>query len=291
MIVLLLFFLGLIVGSFVGASVWRLRAHQLRSDSKRGDTPTKHELSQVQHIHTKGVAKDRSVCLHCGHTLSWHDLIPLISWLSLGGKCRYCGKFIGFTEPIIELFMAVFFVISYLLWFSDTSTTFAITHLVVWLVASSLMAILFIYDARWFILPNLVTYTLVGLGLVWSGIVLYDQGFSLELVSSILYACIVLSGIYYVIYVISKHQWIGFGDVKLGLAMALLLADWKLAVVALLAANIIGLLAYLPSLLSRKMKGGSKIAFGPFLILGWALASIYGAQIIDWYTSLFMYNL
>ena len=80
---------GLVVGSFVGASVWRLRARQLASDAKHGEKVLKKDARQVEKLPVRSIKSDRSVCLHCGHQLRWYDLIPLVSWVSLSGKCRY----------------------------------------------------------------------------------------------------------------------------------------------------------------------------------------------------------
>ena len=80
---------GLVAGSFAGATVWRLRARQLKFDAKHGEKVTVAEKKAVAKLQKKPLHSDRSVCLHCGHELAWYDLLPLVSWLQLGGKCRY----------------------------------------------------------------------------------------------------------------------------------------------------------------------------------------------------------
>src|SRR6478609_4310093 len=88
---------GLLFGSFAGASVWRLRAWQLVADKKAGDEDVDEaELKQLKPLTKATFRTDRSRCLHCGHELAWYDLLPLASWLSTGGKCRYCRKPIGY---------------------------------------------------------------------------------------------------------------------------------------------------------------------------------------------------
>jgi len=282
-IAIILGIVGLFFGSFAGASVWRLRARQLRADEKSGEKPSAKEVHEVAKLKRQAVHKDRSVCLHCGHTLQWYDLIPLISWLSLQGKCRYCGKFIGYFEPVIELGVAGVFVVSYLFWPIPLTTWFGEAQLGIWLCAIVGLVILFAYDMKWFLLPNPIVFTLIGLGVVNATLVLVESKFARGQIVSIFSACMVLSGIYYFIYVLSRYQWVGFGDVKLGLALALLLADWKLAALALFLANLVGTIIFLPLMLRGKVKRQSHIPFGPLLITGWFVAGLFGAQVITWY--------
>lgn len=279
-------FVGLFMGSFAGASVWRLRARQIRIDKKFGEKIAKIDEQQIAKIKKGSLLKDRSVCLHCGHQLEWYDLFPLVSWLELGGKCRYCGKPIGKFEPIVELMTAAIFVASYLFWPTLLDSPFAIAYFVIWLLACTGLIILSVYDFKWFLLPNPVVFTLIGLGLVNAALVLIQNHFAPTAIISILVACGFLSGLYYLIYILSRYQWVGFGDVKLGLALALLLADWQKAALALFLANAIGTLIFLPLMLSGRVQRQARIPFGPLLISGWFLAGLFGTQIISWYLNL-----
>ena len=283
---IVLMLLGLVLGSFAGATVWRLRARQLKLDAKGGEKVASTDKKAVARLQHKPPHADRSVCLQCGHELKWYDLIPLVSWVTLQGKCRYCRKTIGWFEPAIEIGVAAFFVISYLCWSVALGSGFAIAQFVIWLVAGVGMAILLAYDAKWFLLPNAVVFPLIGLGAVNAVLVLVQHDFSLSTLTSILFGCVILSGLYYLIYVFSNRQWVGFGDVKLGLALALLLADWKLAILALFLANLIGTVLFLPSLLMGKIKRQAHIPFGPLLISGWVIAGLFGNNILYWYLSL-----
>ncbi|MDB5184083.1 MAG: putative Prepilin peptidase [Candidatus Saccharibacteria bacterium] len=285
-IAILLGFLGLFMGSFAGASVWRLRARQLRLDEKAGEKISKAEKTQVAKLKKQSLLNDRSVCLHCGHQLAWYDLVPLVSWLELGGKCRYCGKPIGKFEPLIEVATGLFFVVSYLFWPTLLSDPYALAHFAIWLIAGVGLITLSVYDFKWFLLPNPVVFTLIGLGFVNSLLVLVQDKFMTTDILSILAACGFLSGLYYVIYVGSRHQWVGFGDIKLGLALALLLANWQQAALALFLANAIGTLIFLPLMLSGKVERQARIPFGPLLISGWFFAGLFGPQIISWYLKL-----
>lgn len=277
---------GLVVGSFVGASVWRLRARQLASDAKHGEKVLKKDARQVEKLPVKSIKSDRSVCLHCGHQLRWYDLIPLVSWVSLSGKCRYCRAKIGLFEPVIEIAMAVFFVVSYIFWPYSFDSLVSMTQFAIWLVAGAGLTALFVYDMRWYLLPDKIIFPLIGLGLLNTLLVLIDKNFALAEVANVVYSCVVLSGLYYFIYVLSKHQWVGFGDVKLGLALALLLFDVRLSVLALFLANFIGTIIYLPLMLRGTVKRQTHIPFGPLLISGWFIAGLFGAKMIEWYMTI-----
>ena len=286
LISIMLALVGVSAGSFAGAMVWRLRAAQLREDKEAGETVSKKDAATVEKIKQTSMLTDRSVCLHCGHHLAWYDLIPVVSWLQLGGRCRYCRKKIGWPEFAVEIGVAAFFVLSYLVWPYLLDEVWSIVQLVSWLLAGIGLAILFLYDSRWFLLPDRVMFAVIACGAVFSfaSIALYD--FAVGQLVNVLIAVTILSGIYYVIYVVSKHQWIGFGDVKLGLALALLLADWQLALLALFLANLIGTILLLPMMLRGRVTRQSHIPFGPFLIAGWLFAGLFGHEIITWYALL-----
>jgi prepilin signal peptidase PulO-like enzyme (type II secretory pathway) len=276
---------GLCLGSFAGASVWRLRARQLEEDKAEGEKVDAKEYKQLKQLHSINKLKDRSRCLHCGHELAWYDLLPLVSWLSLKGKCRYCRTPIGRFEPLIELGVAAFFTLSYVLWPHDLSTTLAVTQFILWLAAGVGLAILFAYDLKWFLLPNSVMFSVIGISAVSAIVVLLQAQDVFAALVSIFGSIFILSGLYLLIYVISKGQWIGFGDIKLGLALALLLADWSLALLALFAANLIGCLIVIPGMLAGKITRTTHIPFGPLLILGMVVAAFAGDYIIGMYFS------
>ncbi len=278
---------GLCFGSFAGASVWRLRARQLIQDKTDGEDYDKDEYKKLHKIVNKNLVKDRSKCLSCGYILKWYDMIPLFSWILLGGKCRKCKTKIGWMEPLIELGVCLFFVLSYLLWPYLLNTPLAVTRFIIWLTSVVAMAILFAYDKKWYILPDLTNYLIIALGAINSLLIVifaYNRTTALvEIVGSVL----ILSGLYLFLYIVSKGRWIGFGDIKLGLGLALLLADWKLAFIALFAANFIGCLIVIPAMVAGKLKRNSHVPFGPLLIAGTLLAGLFGSCLVN----MFFYTL
>lgn len=285
-IYLALVLVGVCLGSYAGATVWRLRAKQLAQDKKDKEPYDHKEYQRLKKLNGKKPLEDRSQCLECGYDLKWYDLIPVVSWLTLRGKCRACKRPIGWFEPLMEIGVALFFVLSYLLWPGGVETSLEIAHFILWLVAGVIMAILFAYDAKWFLLPDIATLALavVGVGIVGvSAAETQDIGMTLlTAVGSVG----VLGGLYAVLYAVSKGKWVGFGDVKLGAALGLLLVDWQLAAVALFVANLIGCLIVIPLLATKKVKRTSHIPFGPLLIAGAIISWLVGWRILDWYLSL-----
>lgn len=294
-VAVLLGILGLMLGSFAGATVWRLRARQLVEDKAEGEVIDKAEYKRLEPLTKEKPSTDRSRCLYCQHTLAWYDLLPLVSWLSTAGKCRYCHHPIGHFEPLIELAVAGFFVASYLLWPVPLTDWLEVAQFGLWLAAGVGLAILFSYDQQWFLLPDKVMFTTIGVAVVFAAIAVVQAPQPVEVLLSTANAILILSGLYLLLWLYSKGSWIGFGDVKLGLALALLLGDWKLAFIALFAANLIGCLIVLPGLVTGKLSRTARVPFGPLLILGTIIAAFAGASIIDasyvaadWYYSLFL---
>lgn len=285
---------GLVMGSFAGAQVWRLRARQLAEDKAAGVKVRAAELKRLKPLITP-VRTDRSRCLDCGHALHLIDLVPLVSWLSTRGRCRYCQKPIGLLEPSIEFGMAAVFVTSFVFWPYALDTGGAWLLFVVWLMSMVVAGVLFVYDMKWFLLPDKINYVYIGLGVVFATGQLLIAGITLSAVVSLLGALCILSGLYALLYLYSRAQygeertWVGFGDVKLGLGLGLFALTWPVAFIALFAANLLGTLLVLPGLIKGKLHRQSHIPFGPLLLLGTVIAVLFGDWIIDTYISLFLF--
>ena len=303
---------GLMIGSFAGATVWRLRARQLAGEEhdlktlvakqKTSEGLTDDEAAYLKELKQtkaermkelkplqptiRSISRDRSQCLHCHHELSAADLIPLASWLRTGGKCRYCKKPIGRFEPIIELASATLFVLFYLYWLSLAGVSWWL--LAIFVPVLCMLIILFAYDAKWFLLPDVVMFPLIGLASVLAVYNILQATEPIQAGLSTLGSVAILSGLYFVLWFVSqaKGGWVGFGDVKLGLALGLLLADWKLAFLTLFLANFIGTLIVLPGLITKKVGRKTHIPFGPLLIVGFFIALFYGSSLIEAYLQL-----
>lgn len=265
--------LGLMCGSFVNALVWRV--HEQASIKKGSKVAWKRRLSIVH---------GRSMCPHCKHELAAIDLIPVLSWLSLSGKCRYCKHPIGVQYPIVELLVMALFAVSYVFWPYELTGS-GIAYLVIWLIALVILAALAVYDLRWMLLPNRLVFPLTGLG-VANAVIAVVQVPRLSQVLMIAGAVLVAGGIFYVLYQVSSGNWIGGGDVKLGYAIGLLLLDPWLAMLMLFLASVLGCLVALPFLAAKRASLVSKIPFGPYLILATIIVKLFGEQMIQAYTQL-----
>ena len=271
-----LLLLGVVLGSFAGAQVWRVRARQLRTDKQTGHPYDKHEWRQLRVLLQGTVRDDRSRCLQCGHVLAWYDLLPVVSWLSTGGRCRYCQQFIGWFELVMELVLGVGLALSYLVWpwaLPASSLLFA-----VWVVVALVLMILAAYDAKWQLLPDPLNYGLMALGALFvlvRVVTLHDIDFV-----SLTGAVALLAGLYGGLYAISRGAWIGFGDVKLCVGLALLLGDWRLAFMTLFFSNMLGCIIVLPGLVRGQLNTRSQVPFGPLLIIGCVISLLFGGHIL-----------
>lgn len=286
-----LFVFGAAFGSFAAAQVWRLRAAQLKADRSAGAKIPKKDLAEVKNLldHTK-VTKDRSRCLHCGRTLKWYELLPVVSWLAVRGRCHTCKQPIGSMEFIAELSVGLVFVASYMLWPYELTQS-GVALLGLWFVLVVLLAVHWMYDAKWFLLLDKITigvlfvsilFWLVHLTTVdvftWSGALLGTA-----------YTLLALPGVYLLLYVVSKGQWVGFGDVKLLVPFALLLPSWEYGVLLFFLANLLGSAVLLPAMLTRKLERTTRVPFGPFLIAALGVTTVFGQKILEWYFGLMLY--
>ena len=121
------------------------------------------------------------------------------------------------------------------------------------------------------------------LGVATVAIAATQSGNPLGTIFSAIGAVGVLSGLYLVLYLVSQGKWVGFGDVKLGLALALLLVDWQSALVALFLANLIGCLIVIPFMATGKLKRSSHVPFGPLMIAGAVIAQFVSPMIVSLY--------
>ena len=262
-IVTILGVLGLCFGSFVNALVWRLHNH-------------------------RDMLRERSECTHCHHILAWYDLIPLLSWLSLAGKCRYCHKPID-DSPLVEFATAGLFTVSYLYWPLSPGTSYGNVLLGIWLICLVGLVAIAVYDIRWMLLPDKIVFPLIVLAFTfavvrWSSL---EHLLPLDVLKQMIFGVLSVAGVYLGLYAVSRGAWVGFGDVKLGIFMGLMLG-WELGLLAVFLANLIGCVVIIPGLISKKLTPQSKIPFGPFLIAGHIVAILFGGQAIQGYVDYFL---
>lgn len=259
MIILVLIVVGLIWGSFVNAFVWRLHVGK---DWVRG----------------------RSECTVCHHPLASKDLIPVVSWVSLKGRCRYCHRPIK-DSPIVELSVPLLFVASYL-WWPWTLSGEGLLRFVFWLIFIVGFTILAVYDLRWKLLPNKVVYPLAVLSVVQTLLLFVFYSPDISLIINAAIGALIISGGFYVLFQISAGKWIGGGDVKLGLVIGILCGGAWQALLLLFIASLLGTIAAVPLMVTKRLKVKATIPFGPYLLLASFVIELFGVAIIHWYTHL-----
>lgn len=250
---------GSAMGSFVGAVTWRMYAK-------------------------KNFTTDRSECEKCHHKLSGADLIPVFSWLFLRGKCRYCGAKIGQLTLWLELGTAALFAMSYAFWpLGAIDSAAQIALFALWLVLVVGFVALAVYDARWFLLPNKIMFPLMLAALAFGLI----NGLAVEhldvmtLAAKMTLGMLPVTGVYGVLYLMSRGKWVGLGDVKFGVIVGFLL-PWASGLLVLVFANVIGTLVIIPLLAAKKLKRDSKVPFGPMLIVATFVVFLFGQPLVDW---------
>lgn len=278
------FLIGLAFGSFINALVWRL-SEQLDSDGN----PKKLSKTQKKEL---SIVTGHSMCPKCKHQLAIKDLIPVFSWIMLGGKCRYCHKPISVQYPTVELITAFLFALSYAFWpyILNGNEWFIFSGYLISLICLIAMAV---YDIKYTILPSRLIY-IAGLSyampLLLVGLIDKDNiRFSMAVLSGALYFTIFLS-IFMISYVANKRglsnkDWLGYGDVRLAALLGLIVGDPILIFFAIFFASLIGIIVTLPSILSKKVGLTSQIPFGPFLIAGAIVTFWWGNYILNWYSS------
>lgn len=271
MIYAILIVLGLCFGSFVNAVTWRL--HQ--QDSKKKLTAKQRKELSIVH--------GRSMCSLCKHQLAWYDLLPVLSWLSLRGKCRYCHKPIA-DPPLVEALLPVFFVVSFISWpYGFDSMGWLLFG--IWLIFLVGFMALAVYDLRWMLLPNKIVYPLTGLAVVQVFIQIASFGDPWTILLEAFVGFLCIGGLFYALFQISGGRWIGGGDVKLGFMIGPLVGGPLNSLLVIFMASVLGSIISIPLLIRKSLKPTSHIPFGPFLLFATVVTYLYGARIADWYVN------
>lgn len=233
---------GLIIGSFLNVCIYRV--------------PRKESL-----------AWPASHCPECGHELRTRDLVPVLSFLFLRGRCRYCRSPIRWRYPVVELLTAILWVLAWLRF--GASMRFLAT-----LVFLSLgIAIAFI-DLDLKIIPDVISLPGMAFGLLFAllpgGPPLLDSAIGM----------VAGAGLLFLVAAVSRGG-MGGGDAKL-LGMIGAFFGWKGALAALFLGSLGGALVGLVLMAARVIKRREPIPFGPFLVLGGAVFAFFGEAIFGW---------
>ena len=255
-----IFLLGISIGSFISVIVDRI---------KKGE---------------KGIFMGRSMCPKCRKKLGAAELIPIISYVLLRGKCRHCGKPISMHYPALELFSGLTFVTIFMNFpfindIAGGGYTIYYPSLLkfgIYIVYAVFFIAIFFYDLLNSEIPDVFLFPLIGLTLIGSLILGTPGIFSMAI--ALIIALIIFGGQY----LLSGGTWLGEGDVYFAVAMAFAFG-WQLLLIAIFLTYIIGGIAALVLLTTKKVSKKSHIPFAPFLVLGTLLTIFFGERILNWY--------
>ncbi len=257
---LFVFIVGTIVGSFVNVVIER---------TVRGED----------------WVRGRSRCDHCHKQIPWYDNIPLLSYILLGRRCRFCKKRISVQHPVVEFVVGCLF----LWWYGMGSFFFQLTQKplqfvqpVFWLIVGILLLVILISDFLYMLMPTNALVGLAGLALAYRGYLtmmgaMQGEDLGLALLSG-LGAALFL----WLLALVTRGKGMGMGDVWLALSIGWLLG-WPRTIVGILFAFCSGALVGTILLITKKRKMKQQIPFGPFLVLGTFTALVWGNRIVEWY--------
>ena len=210
-----------------------------------------------------------SHCMTCGRKLKWYDMVPVFSWLVLGGKCRNCKSKISVQYPIIEGVNGILYVVICAVNGLEWSS-------MIYCFMASALLVLSIIDWRTYEIPFGINVFLFVLGVAMT---ILDRGNLAEH----LIGMICVSGLLGILYLLTGGRAIGGGDIKLMFACGLILG-WKLILLAFFLGCIIGSVVHIIRMSVKK--AGRMLAMGPYLSVGILLAALWGNAWINWYLSL-----
>ena len=248
MVSLFFFIIGLLVGSFLNVCIWRIPRQ-------------------------KSIIFPSSHCPQCGHPIKVRDNIPLISYLLLRGKCRFCGGRISFRYPLVEFLTGVIFLLLFLKFGAGIEFFSS-------LILSSILIMVFFIDLEHLLIPDKIVLPGLVIGILFS----FFPGSPTPLKA--LEGLLLGGGALYLIALIggwiAKKESMGGGDVKFAALIGTFLG-WQMTALSLILAFITGALVSL-LLIALRIKGRKDVVpFGPFIAVGGFITLLAGDNILWWY--------
>ena len=217
-----------------------------------------------------GLARPRSRCPACGHVLAWHENIPVLSWLRLGGKCSACATPISLRYPVIEALTGALF--AAVAWrFGATAAT------VVYAVAMALLVAAAFVDLDTTLLPDQLTLPLIGLGLLaaWQGWIPVSLA---DATLGALFGYFSLWAIARLYKLLRGAEGMAEGDFKLLAGLGALLG-WQALPSVVLLSSAVGAAVGIYLIAARGHQREVPIPFGPYLAGCGVAALFFGAQL------------
>lgn len=236
------FAVGCCVGSFLNVLIYRL---PLKTD----------------------IVVENSHCMSCNHTLAWYDLVPVLSYVFLKGRCRYCKGNISIQYPIVELLNGIAYLL--IIMYSDRWTDIVVRFMLV-----SALIVISVVDIKTGEIPFSMNVVVFIAGLVN----LYANKESLPL-HTLSFVC--ATAFFVPLYYIFKGRLIGGGDIKLILCSSILFSP-LLTFMVYLFSCILASLGYIVERIVSK-KNIRIIRFGPYLTISIMFMYLFGIELLEWY--------
>ena len=236
-----IFVFGLLIGSFLNVCIYRIPKRE-------------------------NITTTRSHCMACGNVIRWYDLIPVLSFLLLGGKCRDCGAKLSIQYPIIELLNGILYCVVF-------ATLGLNIKSVLTMALISALIVIAVIDWRTYEIPFGLNVFIMALGFINLAT---DRANWLQYVIG----AVSVSGFLLLLYLLTKGRGIGGGDIKL-MAAAGLFLGWKSCILAFVIGCVLGSVIHLIRM--RVSKQDHVLAFGPYLAAGIFIASLWGERIVEAY--------
>lgn len=256
-ILVALFIIGAAVGSFTSVVIYRI------------------------HSGKKGIFTGRSHCPQCETKLQPLDLVPIVSYLSLRGQCRYCSKSISYMYPLLELVTGGLFALLFLKFpFLNSALQFSGVELGMYALYAAYIFVLvftFFFDLHYLRVSDEILLPAVLIGLIAT----IATPLTPHIFDALLGGAIA-AGFFGLQYLISKGTWIGLGDLRIGAFMGVILG-WQQTLVALFLSYLIGSIVSIFIAARKKKFVGVKIPFAPLLVTGTLITVFFGEDILRWY--------
>src|SRR4030042_3189956 len=257
-IIILFFILGAAVGSFLNVVAYRT-------------------------IHGGSIFFGHSACPRCKKKLKPLDLVPIVSYFLLKGRCRYCGERISPQYPLVETATGILFALSFLHWYSINSINLIhFTHLIYLLFVTGVLIVLFTTDIIDGLCPNSVVLPSAAVVILVKSIFLVNGDITLSSLIIYFAAAVVVASAFFTIVYFSNEKAMGGGDVKLAFLISIIVG-WPATILALFASFLTGAFVAVMLILLGKKRFGQTVPFGPFLVIGAFLALFWGQKIIEIY--------
>lgn len=258
-----LFILGAVVGSFLNVVIMRSAEEE-------------------------NWVSGRSRCDTCRKPLQWYDMVPLLSFWWLGGRCRYCHAAIPLNHPVIEILTGSLFVWWYwfgFVFFTLAEQPFVVLQPVFWLLVGMILLLIFFADLWYYLIPDSAVIILTFLAVLYRGALVWYGVMQPQDLTSMVIGVFAAVGFLYALWFLTKKRGMGFGDVKLMMPLGLLLG-WQSTVVCLFLAFIGGGGVGIFLLATGKRSLKQPVPFGPFLIIAALISLVWGEELFSWYLSL-----